>query len=114
MRQNVDIPISTPTPLADLVAYQPGSVVSTVLLRTAGGVMTLFAFADGEGLSGHTSPYDATVLVLEGSVRVTIADEEHTVTSGEILHLPPSVPHALQGIGPFKMLLTLLKKNGTA
>jgi hypothetical protein len=26
-----------------------------------------------------------------------------------MLHLPPSIPHSLDGNGPFKMLLTILK-----
>ena len=103
------IPIATPTSLTDMIAYQADSVVSSVLLRNPGGVITLFAFADGQGLTEHTTAYDATVLVLEGTVKVTIGEEEHTVTPGQMLHLPPSVPHALEGDGPFKMVLTLLK-----
>jgi quercetin dioxygenase-like cupin family protein len=42
-------------------------------------------------------------------VTITIGDQEHRVAAGEILHLPASVPHALEGGRPFKMLLTLLK-----
>lgn len=106
----MDDPIATPTELADLVAYQPGSVVSRVLLRNEGGVLTLFAFAEGEGLTEHSSPHEATVLLLEGDVRITVGDEHHEVATGQILHLPASVPHTLHGGGPFKMLLTLLKK----
>jgi len=103
-------PLSQPAALADLVDNQPGSVVSRVLLRNDGGVMTLFAFAEGEGLTEHTSPHDATVLLLEGSVEISVGDEEHRVAEGEMLHLPATVPHALHGDGAFKMLLTLLKK----
>ena len=102
-------PIESPTPLADLVAYQDDSVVSKVLCRNEGGVQTLFAFAEGQGLSEHSTPHQATVLVLEGRVRVTIEGAMHEVGPGEMLHLPPSIPHALDGDGPFKMLLTLLK-----
>jgi quercetin dioxygenase-like cupin family protein len=113
----MDTPIDAPESLAELVAYQPGSVVSRVLLRTEGAVQTLFAFGRGEGLTEHTSPHEATVLVLEGSVRITIGAEgegrrEHRVEAGEILHLPGTVPHALHGEEPFKMLLTLLKNRG--
>lgn len=107
----MDDPIARPVPLADLVAYQPGSVVSRVLLRNEGGVMTLFAFAEGQGLTEHASPHEATVLILEGEARITIADETHTVAAGRILHLPATVPHALQSDGGFKMLLTLLRKE---
>lgn len=103
--------ISEPQSLADLVDYQPESVVSRVLLRNDGGVVTLFAFADGEGLTEHMTPHDATVQVLEGEVAITIGEDRHTVRAGEILHLPAAVPHALHGGVPFKMLLTLLKNS---
>jgi quercetin dioxygenase-like cupin family protein len=102
--------ISEPQSLAELVEYQEGSVVSRVLMRNDGGVLTLFAFAEGQGLSEHMTPHDATVQVIEGEVDVTIGDDRHTVRAGDILHLPASVPHALFGGQPFKMLLTLLKK----
>ena len=103
-------PIATPQPLADLVAYQPGSVVSRVLFRNEGGVVTLFAFGEGEGLTEHSSPHDALVQILDGRVRIEVGGEEHEVGEGEILHLPASVPHALHGGEAFKMLLTLMRK----
>jgi len=103
-------PILHPTPLAGLVDYQDGSVVSRVLAKNEGGVLTVFAFAQGEGLSEHSTPHDATVLMLEGQVRISIGDDEHLLAAGEMLRLPSDIPHALQGGGPFKMLLTILKK----
>ena len=109
----MDDPIEHPTPLAALVDYRPGSVVSRVLLRNEGGTMTVFAFAAGEGLSEHATPHDATILLLEGDVRVTIGNVSHDVGPGQILRLPASVPHALHGAGAFKMLLTILKTPTT-
>jgi len=105
----METPIADSTPLGSLVDYQDGSVVSRVILKNEGGVMTLFAFAEGEGLTEHQSPHDAVVQVLEGGVRIEIAGEPHQVVAGEALYLPARVPHALVGGEPFKMLLTLLK-----
>ena len=105
----MDDPIARPARPAQLSEYQDGSVVSRVLLRTEGAVMTLFAFAEGQGLTEHSTPHEATVLVLEGAVRIRVADVDHRVEEGELLHLPASVPHALHGDRRFKMLLTLLK-----
>ena len=101
--------ISTPQRLAELVDYQDGSVVSRVLFRGPGGTVTLFAFAEGEGLGEHTNPNDAIVHVLAGEVVITVAGVDHRVGAGEVLHLPAGVPHALAGEAAFKMLLTLLR-----
>jgi quercetin dioxygenase-like cupin family protein len=102
-------PLSQPTELAGLIEYQPDSVVSRVLMKNSGGVMTVFAFDAGQGLSEHSTPHDATVQILEGEVTVEIAGEAHRVHAGETLRLPSAVPHALVGDRRFKMLLTLLK-----
>jgi quercetin dioxygenase-like cupin family protein len=105
----MDYPISTPSRLSGLVDYHADSVVSRVILRNAGGTLTVFAFAEGQGLSEHSNPNDAVILVLEGTARVTIDGADHVVEQGEALHLPASIPHELLGGVPFKMLLTLVK-----
>lgn len=107
MSTTLDASVSTPANLASLVTFQPGSVVSRTLLRTPGGTLTLFAFAQGQGLSEHSTPHDATVLILDGTAHVTVAGEAHRVSAGEILHLPAAVPHALEAQEPFKMLLIM-------
>jgi quercetin dioxygenase-like cupin family protein len=45
--------------LLGLVNYQEGSVVSRVVLKREKGNVTIFAFDEGQGLSEHTSPFDA-------------------------------------------------------
>ena len=104
--------ISQPAALAELITLQPGSVVSRVILKNGSGSLTLFAFDEGAGLSEHETPHEAAVLVIEGSLDVTIAGDRHTVMEGQALHLPASVPHALQATAPLKMLLVMLKEGG--
>jgi quercetin dioxygenase-like cupin family protein len=99
-----------PRLLAGLIEYQTDSVVSRTLLKTPGGNLTLFAFAEGQGLSEHTTPHEAAILVLDGWARVTVGGAEHRVGTGEYLPLPTSVPHALNADEPFKMLLTMLRQ----
>ncbi|NNF12451.1 MAG: cupin domain-containing protein [Gemmatimonadetes bacterium] len=103
--------LSSVQPLSDLVEYQDGSVVSRVVFRNDAGVMTAFAFAQGQGLTEHSSPHDAIVQVVDGRARITIGREEHELEAGDVLHLPPSIPHALHGGVPFKILLTILKRS---
>lgn len=107
----MDNPIATPSLLTTLVDYQAGSVVSRVLFRNEGCVMTAFAFAEGEGLTEHSTPHDAAVQLLEGTVRISVAGEHHDVEAGQILHLPAGIPHTLHGGKAFKMLLILMKKS---
>lgn len=104
-----------PADLATLVEPQPGSVVSRVLERTGGGTVTLFAFAPGQGLTEHTSPHTALVLLVDGQLRITLrhgedrGDETHVLEAGDILRIPPNVPHELHGGEAYRMLLTLLR-----
>jgi quercetin dioxygenase-like cupin family protein len=95
--------------LVDLLQYQDGSIVSRVLLKNAGGTVTLFAFDEGEGLSEHTAPFDALVVAVEGEAKVEIADRSFRVSEGETITLPANIPHAVRATARFKMLLVMIR-----
>ena len=99
--------------LSTALQYQKGSVISRVLLKNAGGTITLFAFDEGEGLSEHKTPYDAFVTVVEGTTRIRIADLEHSLSAGDSLLLPANIPHAVDAVTKFKMLLVMIKAAKT-
>ena len=101
-----------PGSLVDTVHADPGAVTSRVLLRTQGSVLTVFAFAEGQGLTEHATPHDAVLLLLEGRLRISIGARELELEAGEIVHLPASVPHTLHEGEAFKMLLVLMKGGG--
>jgi quercetin dioxygenase-like cupin family protein len=94
---------------ADLVQYQTGSVVSRTLIKKPNGTVTAFAFDAGEGLSEHTSPFDALVLMIEGEAEIAISGATHTVKAADILMLPAHQPHALKALTRFKMILVMIK-----
>lgn len=96
---------------ADLVDYQEGAVVSKTVLDKSIGNITVFAFATGQGLSEHTSPYDAFVYVLDGQAIITIEEKEQTVKAGEMLIMPANLPHALKAVQPFKMMLVMIREK---
>ena len=104
-----NIAFSEPLNLVDQVDYAAGQVVSRTLAQNEALSMTLFAFDRGEGLSGHSAPGDAMVLVLDGTATVTIADKTVSVGTGQVVIMPAHVPHALDAGERFKMLLTLVK-----
>ena len=95
--------------LMDVVAYQEGSVVSRTIKKSPQGTLTLFAFAKGEGLSEHSTPFDAFVQVLDGEAQLTIGGKEVRARAGEIVVMPAEIPHALHAKTPFKMLLTMIR-----
>lgn len=95
--------------LASLVDYQSGSIVSREILKGATGRVTVFAFDAGEGLSEHTSPFNALVQIVEGEAEITIAGQTHRVAAGELILMPAQQPHALKAFKRFKMILTMIR-----
>ncbi len=95
-------------PLADLVDFQRGSVVSRTVLKTDHGNLTLFAFDKGEGLSEHSTPHEALVWLLEGQAHLTLHEEDFVIKSGDYFRLPPNVPHSLQALDKMKLALVIL------
>jgi len=104
-----EIAVAQALSLTGLVNYQEGSVVSRVILKRESGNITLFAFDEGQGLSEHTTPYDAMVQVIEGEAEITIAGKAAVVTAGEIILLPAKQPHAVKASTRFKMMLTMIR-----
>jgi len=98
-----------PISLADFVEYSDGSVVSKTLLNKKTGTLTLFAFDAGQSLSEHTSPYDATVYVLDGEASLRIGGETVKASPGEMVIMPANVPHDVQAEQRFKMLLVMIR-----
>lgn len=95
--------------LAGLVDYADGSIVSKTVLDKPAGTITLFAFDAAQGLSEHTVPYDAVVIILEGSASLTIGSNDITACAGQIVLMPANVPHAVGARERFKMLLTMIR-----
>ena len=95
--------------LAGLLAYQDGAVVSRTLVDKKVGTITLFAFAEGEGLSEHTAPFDAFVQVIDGTAEITVAGTVHVVHGGQFIIMPANQPHALRAMQRFKMLLVMIR-----
>lgn len=95
--------------LVELLQYQDASIVSRVLLKNKGGTVTLFAFDVGEGLSEHTAPFDALVVVTDGEADIDIAGESFSVRQGQTIVLPANRPHAVRAATRFKMLLIMIR-----
>ncbi|NLY74388.1 MAG: cupin domain-containing protein [Firmicutes bacterium] len=95
-------------PLASLVEYQTGQVVSRTLAQGKPLSLTLFAFDKGEEIASHSSSGDAMVYILDGSAEITIGDEKFQLRTGETIVMPAGIPHALYAVERFKMFLVVV------
>lgn len=91
-----------------LVQYQEGQVVSRTLTQGKNVSVTLFAFAQGEEISSHSSGGDALVYILDGQGEITIGEETFVAKTGETIVMPAGIPHALLAAEKFKMLLVVV------
>ena len=103
------IPPAEALSLQSLVTPTAEGIASRVLAKTGGGNLTLFAFDAGQGLSEHTSPFEAFVMVLEGALTVTINGEPVQALPGAIVRMPANVPHAVEAPTAARMLLVMLR-----
>jgi quercetin dioxygenase-like cupin family protein len=98
-----------PLDLRLLAGYQDGAIVSREIVSRPSGSVTLFAFAEGQGLSEHTAPFDALVEVIDGEAEVTIDGRRHRLTRGQMIIMPAGRPHALKAAKKFKMVLVMIR-----
>ena len=96
--------------MADLVAYNDGSVVSRQITKADAGNVTLFAFDKEQELSEHTAPYDALAHVLDGETEIKISGKPFHLKAGDAVIMPAGEPHAVKALTRFKMLLTMIRK----
>ena len=87
--------------------FAPNGIVSRTLLRAGPSRVVLFGFAEGQELSEHTSTQHATVQILSGECEFTLAGNPRPLKAGDLLYMPPNLPHAVRATRQFSMLLTL-------
>ena len=107
---NNTIPSVQELNLASLIKQTEQGIASRVLAKTSGGNLTLFAFDKGQGLSEHSAPFDAIVMVIEGQLNLIIYGKPVKAESGTIVKMPANIPHAVEAPIPAKMLLIMLRE----
>jgi quercetin dioxygenase-like cupin family protein len=81
-------------------------IVSQAVLTAPGLRVSLFRFAAGQELSEHTTPARALVQVLAGVCELTFPDRKQRMAAGDLLHMPPKLPHAVRAIEELTILIT--------
>ena len=99
--------------LADETRFAPNGIVSRTLLRTAALRIVLFGFAEGQELTEHTSTQHAVIQILSGECEFYLGGKPHLAKVGDLIYMPPHLPHAVKAVTPFSMLLTLSKAESS-
>ena len=97
--------------LSDTIKYAEGAIVSKTITKRAEGTVTLFAFDKEQGLSEHTTPFDAQVHILDGTATVFIDKKPFLLQKDDFIVMPANIPHALEATEQFKMMLTMIKSK---
>jgi quercetin dioxygenase-like cupin family protein len=108
-RKGIEKLVAQAVRLIDLADYQEGTVVSRAIIDKKTGTVTLFAFDEEQGLSEHTTPFDALVYLLEGEAEIVISGKTLHLKEGEMVIMPANQPHALKAVQKFKMILTMIR-----
>ncbi len=93
----------------DLLGYAEHGIASRVLAKKGTSNVTLFSFEKGQGLTEHTSPFDALVVILEGVMTLSIGGEPVNAPANSITRMPAGVPHSLDAGERTRMLLIMLR-----
>lgn len=94
-----------------MIDYSQSSIVSKTIIKKETGNVSLFAFDKGEGLSEHTAPFDAMVLIVDGTADIIINGESNILEKDEVIIMPANIPHAVKAVEKFKMVLTMIKSH---
>lgn len=103
------LPAAEALGLSALISPTPQGIASRVLAKSTGGNVTLFAIDAGQGLTEHTTPFDALVMVLEGRLTLTIGGAPVEALPGTLVRLPANVPHAVDARESSRMILVMLR-----
>jgi quercetin dioxygenase-like cupin family protein len=95
--------------LKDLISYQRGQIIIKTIVQTPSTNITLFALDKGEGITTNVAFGDAIFQILDGVAEARIGNDIFTVKEGETIVMPSDIPHGIEAIERFKMLLTVIK-----
>ena len=99
----------------DLTAQLPELAADTIISRTIyrdEQLRTiLFAFAAGQELSEHATPFMAVLHFLEGEARLTLGEEAIDVKAGSWIHMTPNLKHSVYAKTTMQMLLLMIKET---
>ena len=71
--------------------------------------LLLFVFEQGGLLNEHQAEGVVTIQVLRGALEVAAGEAMYPLRAGQLLLLPPRIPHSLRALEPSETLVTVHK-----
>ena len=87
----------------DLTAEIFGRRRKRVAVHTDNLMMVIFDFEDGPAESPdplHSHPHQQISYIVSGKVIYFLGEEQQTLAAGDMVTIPPHVPHAIQALTP--------------
>ncbi|HEX2919537.1 MAG TPA: cupin domain-containing protein [Bacteroidales bacterium] len=97
--------------LTNSIEYSEGGIVSKTVIKRETGNISVFSFDKGEGLTEHTSPFDAVIMALDGKGEITIGGVQNFLEAGQLIIMPRDLPHAVYASEKFKMMLIMIRSK---
>ena len=94
--------------LADLIAYEEGSITNMDVVHNDKMKFVLMAFDKGTGLPAHRAPGNAIITVLEGKAIIGYEGQDYELTAGQSFRFDKNGLHSVTAQGKFKMSLLLV------
>ncbi len=91
-----------------LAEIQPESIISRTFYRGDRVKAILFGFDAGQELSEHTASQSVIIQILQGEATITLGADQHELTVGAWIQLPPRLKHSVYAKTPLILLLTML------
>ncbi|MEO3387945.1 cupin domain-containing protein [Mesorhizobium sp. CAU 1741] len=86
-------PFRMPVKWEDLPNFQVREHVSRAGFRGEDVLLVMNWLEKGMTLGMHSHPFEQIALILAGRMRWTVGDETFEMGAGEVLRVPPNVPH---------------------
>ena len=90
--------------LSDKIAYKD-AINKNVFYENEHYKMILFAMKKDQILKPHSAPMDTPLLILEGSAKITIGNDEFVLQKGDDIVLPKDIDHGVYPLANLKFLL---------
>ena len=97
--------------LLDAVEIPENGTLSRVVFSGDGLRVVLFAFDEGQELTGHTASVPAVIQVVKGRLGLTLGDDTVEIGPDSWVHMDAHLPHAVVALEPSVLILTLRRDS---